>query len=124
MKKQILFAIILIALHQSIFAQKKSTDDFDAFWKTFKTALTKDDKATVINLTRFPIYYNDADIKNEKEFTKIYTKYFDKKTKHCLLTKKPVKDGTDYYSILCGETGYDFQKTEEGWKFSGTHAND
>ena len=108
--------IIFLATMSTIFAQQKSKDNFQVFWKTWEIALRKDDKATLASLTQFPFYYINEDINTEKELLKRYNDFFDKETKKSLLTQKPIKSNKDYI-IESGYIIYTFSKTDDGWKF-------
>lgn len=135
MKKILIFIIISVVFTTKIFAQQKNNDGFQVFWDKFKKALIKNDKATIVKLTQFPVNYADENIMDttigSKMFLKMYNKFFHKEALKALLIEKPKKvydDGhviPDYYVIHVGVYDhYSFGKRKGEWKFIGIIGND
>lgn len=128
MKKYILFTIILIAFTTEIFAQKKSNDNFNTFWKIFKTALKKDDKIIIANLTNYPFQYIYTEIKTKEEFLKRYDSIFPLIFKKEFIKKNLEKYDHNYYLVCYDLKGnilkdpeynavqYSFSKIGNAWK--------
>jgi len=113
----------------SAFAQT----DFDAFWARFKTAVIRNDKATVASLTRFPLYMPFG-IKNIRTKAKFLADYngimnMEANVRRCFAATKPERV-EKRYGVWCTFKSYPessedrpieyyFIKTKTGWKFAG-----
>jgi hypothetical protein len=109
-KKQIsALAIIAIFAVSSVSAQST----WASFWQNFKSAVVKNDKKTVLNLSKNSLSNSD------------FNQLFGSKSKrNCFAKAKPVKDSDGSYSVFCGEQGYYFQKVDGKFKFIEGFAND
>lgn len=100
MKKYILFTIILIAFTTAIFAQQKSNDGFNAFWKTFKVALIKNDKAAILKTIEYPFNYHYETIKDEQSFIeKYYDRIFSKPRIQSLIKSSTITNTVNKNSV-------------------------
>ncbi len=125
-----LVGILMLLLFPNAFAQT----DFSAFWKKFKSAVIAGDKATVAEMTKFPVSmpYSVKAVKNKEDFLRRYNEIFkgEANAAQCFATGKPRKESAGHYEIYCPfkETPDDrenapirfvFELTKGGWKFSG-----
>jgi hypothetical protein len=104
------------------FPAAAQTQEFAPFWKDFAAAAKVGDKAKVRAVMKFPFLYL-SDLREEKEFEKIWKGLFTAKARTCLGKGKPMKDQKQYV-IFCGDTGFYFEKTDAGWRFTETGVND
>ena len=79
-------------------------------------------------MTRLP-FMNDSAIRDAAQFrAKTYRTSFTAKDRACIQRGKAVYDrdgeGTDYYSIFCGEEIFLFAKTPAGFLFTEIGMND
>jgi len=108
--------------------------DFSAFWKKFKAAVTAGDKATVAEMTKFPLSmpYEVKAVKNKENFLRRYDEVFkgEANAAQCFGKAEPHKQSDRQYDIYCPfkETPEDkedtpirfiFELTKSGWKFVG-----
>ncbi len=108
--------------------------DFSAFWKKFKSAVTSGDKATVSEMTNFPLSmpYLVKAVKNKEDFLRRYNEIFkgEANATQCFASAEPRKESTRRYEIYCPfkDTPKDwenapirflFELTRSGWKFAG-----
>ncbi len=113
-------------------AQRK--DSFAAFWNKFKGAVIKNDRRTVVTLSRFPILrgYGVASIRSSSQLLKKYGEVFSGETNaaKCFQQATPQTDMTSSskFTVSCsfasGGGGddpfvYTFTLTRTGWKFIG-----
>jgi hypothetical protein len=125
-----LAGILTLLLFSNAFAQT----DFPAFWKKFKLAVTGGDKATVAEMTRFPLSmsYLEKAVKNKEDFLRRYNEIFkgEANAPQCFASAEPHKESAQRYQIYCPfkETPDDsenapirflFELTKTGWKFAG-----
>lgn len=102
-------AAMLMAPTQATAAQS----DWASFWTTFKAAVGRGDKPTVLRLSA------------SEELPGRYRALFGTRAKkQCFAKAKPVKDENGGYSVFCGEQGYYFEKVGGQFRFTGTFAND
>lgn len=97
--------------------------EFNAFWKSFKLAVARNNKEAVADMTKLPFM---LDSKNEDRagFLKHYDSLFTRKMKRCFASAKPLQEG-DYYEIFCGEQIFLFAKDTDGkYKFVDIGVND
>jgi len=122
-------ALILLTV-SNLFAES----DFSAFWKKFKSAVIADDKAAVVEMTKFPVSmsYGVKAIKNKENFLRRYGEIFkgEANAAQCFETAEPRKESAQKYEIYCPfkETPNDmenapirfmFELTKGGWRFVG-----
>lgn len=102
--------------------------EFRAFIAEFRKALRANDASAVAALTRMPIYYDDANRDRAYFETRIYRQMFTQRDRNCLQTARPVYDksgdGTEGFSLFCGNTIFSFTKKADGFRFDGTHPDD
>jgi hypothetical protein len=121
---------ILAADREPIEAQS----DFPAFWKKFKSAVASGDKATVSEMTKFPLSmpYLVKAVKNKEDFLRRYNEIFNGEANagQCFASAEPQKESGRRCEIYCPfkETPDDwenapirfiFELTNTGWKFAG-----
>jgi len=122
-------ALILLTM-SNLFAES----DFSAFWKKFKSAVIADDKAAVVEMTKFPVSmsYGVKAIKNKENFLRRYGEIFkgEANAAQCFGKAEPRKESAQKYEIYCPfkETPNDmenapirfmFELTKGGWRFVG-----
>jgi hypothetical protein len=129
---QIFLAGILILFFSSnAFAQI----DFSAFWKKFKAAVISGDKATVVEMTKFPLSmpYLIKAVKNKEDFLRRYNEIFkgEANAAQCFASAEPRKESAPRrYEIYCpfketprdwenAPIRFEFELTKDGWKFVG-----
>ena len=125
-----LAGILILLLLPSAFAQT----DFSAFWKEFKSAVVGGDKATVAEMTKFPLSmpYLVKAVKNKEDFLRRYNEIFkgEANAAQCFARAEPRKESGRRYEIYCPfkDTPNDwenapirfiFELTKSGWKFTG-----
>jgi hypothetical protein len=128
--RTLLAGILILLLFQNAFAQT----DFSTFWKKFKSAVIAGDKATVADMTKFPLSmpYLVKAVKNKEDFLRRYNEIFkgEANAAQCFSTGEPRKESARRYEIYCPfkDTPKDwenapirflFELTESGWKFVG-----
>jgi hypothetical protein len=98
---------------------------FAAFWVQFKTAVAKDDKEAIAEMTRLPFVYGTSKPLSKADFIKECGKLFDQKTRKCFSKAKPIKeDNRDSYSVFCGEEIFVFAKVNGEYRFTDLGMND
>jgi hypothetical protein len=125
-----LVGILILLLCPNAFAQS----DFSAFWKKFKVAVVAGDKATVAEMTKFPLSmpYEVKAVKNKGDFLRRYNEIFkgEANAAQCFGSAEPHKESDRQYEIYCPfkETPDDrenapirfvFELAKSGWKFAG-----
>ena len=125
-----LVAILILSLLPQAFAQS----DFPAFWKKFRSAVIAGDKATVAEMTKFPLSmpYGIKAVKTKEDFLRRYGEIFkgEANAAQCFKSAKPEKESAGRCGIYCPfkETPDDwenapihfiFESTKNGWKFVG-----
>jgi len=125
-----LTTILIVLLVPSVFAQT----DFSAFWKKFSPAVIAGDKATVAEMTKFPLSmpYGVKAVKDKENFVRRYSEIFkgEADATQCFRSAEPQKESARRYEIYCPfkETPDDkenapirfiFELTKSGWKFAG-----
>ncbi len=124
-----LAGILIVLFCPDAFAQS----DFSAFWKKFSAAVIAGDKATVAEMTKFPLSmpYSIKAVKSKEDFERRYNEIFNGEANaaQCFRNSKPQKE-SGQYEIYCPfrETPSDkenapirfvFELTKSGWKFAG-----
>lgn len=125
-----LAGILILLLFPNAFAQT----DFSTFWKKFRSAVIAGDKATVAEMTKFPLSmsYLVKDVKNKEDFLRRYNEIFKggPNAAQCFASAEPRKESARSYYIYCPfkDTPKDwenapfrflFELTKSGWKFAG-----
>ena len=87
-----LAGILILLLFPNAFAQT----DFSAFWKKFKSAVIAGDKATVAEMTKFPLSmpYLQKAVKNKEDFLRRYNEIFkgEANAAQCFKSAEPRKE--------------------------------
>ncbi len=111
-KKSAIFAcaVLIFAVAVNLFAAQS---DWNSFWTKFKAAVAKNDKATVLSLSKEKL--SDANYKNLFGIPA---------RRSCFAKAEAVKDERGNYSVFCGEQGYLFEKVDGQFKFIEAFAND
>ena len=124
-----LAGILIVLFCPGAFAQS----DFSAFWKKFSAAVIAGDKATVAEMTKFPLSmpYSIKAVKSKEDFERRYNEIFNGEANaaQCFRNSKPQRE-SGQYEIYCPfkETPNDkenapirfmFELTKSGWKFAG-----
>jgi hypothetical protein len=120
----VLLTLLLSALPQ-VWAQGRSAKidpAFTAFWIKFKSAVARNDKNAVADMTKLPFWLAGKD-RDRAEFIKRYTSLFTPQVRRCVAREKPGIDG-DIYEIFCGDEIYIFAKVDGVYKFTEIGAND
>lgn len=102
-------------------------NDYDQFIGKFRNALKANDAAAVTAMTKFPFYWDE--MRDAAYFQKnLYSKVFTAKVRGCIARGKGVydraPDGSDNFSVFCGEEIYLFTRTPDGFRFAETGVND
>ena len=128
--RTLLAGMLMLLLFSNAFAES----DFSTFLKNFKSAVIAGDKATVAEMTKFPVSmpaFQKA-IRNKADFLRRYDEIFkgEANAVQCFASAKPQKQSAGRYEIYCPfkETPKDrenapirfvFELTKSGWKFAG-----
>jgi len=125
-----LVAILILSLLPQAFGQS----DFPAFWKKFRSAVIAGDKASVAEMTKFPLSmpYGVKTVKNKEDFLRRYNEIFkgEANAAKCFANAKPEKESAGRCGIYCPFKGtpddwenapihFIFELTKNGWKFVG-----
>ena len=125
-----LATILILSSFPSAFAES----DFSAFWQKFKSAVIAGDKATITEMTKFPLSmpYEVKAVKNKEDFSRRYGEIFkgEANAAQCFKGVEPHKESDREYDIYCPfkDTPKDlenapirfiFELTKGGWKFAG-----
>ncbi|PYK28869.1 MAG: hypothetical protein DME59_01290 [Verrucomicrobia bacterium] len=121
---------MILLLFPTAFAQT----DFSTFWKKFRSAVIDGDKATVAEMTKFPLSmpYGVKAVKKNEDFLRRYNEIFkgEANAAQCFGSAEPQKESARRYAIYCPfkDTPEDkesapirfvFDLTKSGWKFAG-----
>jgi hypothetical protein len=124
-----LLGILIVLVCPSAFPQS----DFSIFWKKFSSAIIAGDKATVEEMTKFPLSmpYGVKAVKTKSDFLRRYNEVFDGEANaaQCFRDAKPEKE-SGRYEIYCpfkktpndkqnAPIRFVFELTKSGWKFDG-----
>jgi hypothetical protein len=125
-----LATILILSSFPSAFAES----DFSAFWQKFKSVVIAGDKATIAEMTKFPLSmpYGVKAVKNKEDFSRRYNEIFkgEANAAQCFKSGEPHRESERRYEIYCPfkETPEDkenapirflFELTKTGWKFAG-----
>ena len=124
-----LAATLILLLGPNAFAQS----DFSAFWKKFSSAVIAGEKATVAEMTKFPLSmpYGVKAVKDKEDFLRRYNEIFkgEANAAQCFGKAEPHKESDRQYDIYCPFKGtpndwenapirFIFELTKSGWKFT------
>jgi len=108
--------------------------NFAGFWKTFKAAIISGDKATVGEMTKFPLSmpYQVKAVRNKEDLLRRYGEIFkgEANAAQCFRHAEPRKQSAKQYEIYCpfkhtpndwenAPIRFIFELTKTGWKFVG-----
>ena len=125
-----LAGILVLLFLPNAFAQT----DFSTFWKKFRSAVIGGDKATVAEMTKFPLSmpYSVKAVKNKEDFLRRYDEIFrgEANAAQCFATAEPRKESDRRCEIYCpfketpgdrenAPIRFEFELTKSGWKFAG-----
>ncbi|MCE9626166.1 MAG: hypothetical protein K8R69_12075, partial [Deltaproteobacteria bacterium] len=102
-------------------AQEAQQPGFSDFWKNFQSAVVKDDRESVANMTVLPFYWGAS--LDRGGFLKAYPKVFDAKVRECFRQGKPIKDGP-FQNLFCGRLMYRFGADSGIWHLLEVADND
>ena len=123
-------AILILSFLPQAFAQSA----FPAFWKKFSSAVIAGDKASVADMTKFPLSmpYLVKAVRNKEDFSRHYNEIFkgEANAGQCFARAKLQKESARSYSVYCPFKGtpndwenapirFIFELTKSGWKFVG-----
>lgn len=100
----------------------KMDPEFNAFWIKFKTAVARNDKASVADMTRLPFMLDSKDL-DRAGFIKRYSSLFTPKMRRCFARARPTRD-QDSMEIFCGQQIFLFAKVDGVYKFTEIGVND
>jgi hypothetical protein len=110
-----LVVTLLLTTSVTLAAQPKNADPaFLKFWSNFRTAIVKNDKETVVSMTKLPFLFDNQE-RSRSEFLKIYDQLFTRKVKRCFATAKPLREG-DNYDVFCAGLIFYFGKVDGEYK--------
>ena len=108
--------------------------DFSIFWQKFRSAVIAGDKATVAEMTKFPLSmpYLVKAVKNKEDFLRRYNEIFkgEANAAQCFRSAEPHKEPDQRYEIYCpfketpddrenAPIRFEFELTKGGWRFVG-----
>jgi hypothetical protein len=132
LRRVLMFAAALLVLFgcgvQTEIARAQNDKSIDEFWTKFNTAVQKQDKASIVTMSQFPIEmpYGVPKIRTRAQLIRRYRDLFNQQTNaaKCFESAKPVVDSEDANRFTVGckdEAGnetivYGFKRTGTGWK--------
>lgn len=121
--KLLVIVVLLAGLTLANAQTKAQPETFSAFWTSFKTAMTRNDKEAIADVTKLPFLF-DSKERDRAGFIQIYNQLFTRKIRQCIAKAKPVKEGENY-DVFCGELIFYFGKDTDGkFKFLEFGVND
>ena len=122
-KKLLSILVLLVSLTTTIAQTTAKSENFPAFWTSFKTAMARNDKEAIADMTKLPFLF-DSKERDRAGFIQIFNQLFTRKTRQCIAKAKPVKEGENY-DVFCGELIFYFGKDTDGkFKFLEFGVND
>ena len=125
-----LAGVLILLSFSSAFAQT----DFSTFWKKFKSAVIAGEKATVTEMTKFPLSmpYGVKAVRDKEDFLRRYNEIFkvEANAAQCFASAEPRKESDRRYEIYCpfketpddrenAPIRFEFELTKGGWRFVG-----
>src|SRR5438067_3137585 len=125
-----LAGILILLFSSNAFAQS----EFSTFWENFRSAVIAGDKATIAEMTKFPLSmpYLVKAVKNKEDFLRRYNEIFkgEANAAQCFASAEPRKESARRYEIYCpfkatpddrknAPIRFVFELTKSGWKFAG-----
>jgi hypothetical protein len=129
--QKLLFGVLVLLSSVQI---GSAQTDFSAFWNKFRSAVASADKATMADMTKFPLSmpYGVKAVKNKENFLRRYGEIFkgEANAAQCFEKAEPRKESARRYEVYCPfkDTPNDwenapirfmFELTQGGWKFTG-----
>ena len=129
--QKLLFGVLVLLSSVQI---GSAQTDFSAFWNKFRSAVASADKATMADMTKFPLSmpYGVKAIKNKENFLRRYDEIFkgEANAAQCFARAKPQKESAQRYEIYCpfkdtlndwenAPIRFVFESTKTGWRFAG-----
>lgn len=126
----LLGALVLGATAPIAHAQRAPADvqkEYDQFITKFREALKANNGDAVTQMTKFPFYWNE--MRDAAYFRKnLYGKVFTSKIRNCIARGKGAyardPEGTENFTIFCGDDLFLFAKTPDGFRFLEIGVND
>jgi hypothetical protein len=115
-----IIAVTLLALPAN--AAGKPDKQFDAFYTKFKTALAKNDRNLVADLTKLPFLYDSKQLDKKQFIAKLNT-IIPKADVARLQKEKAIVDN-GVTEVFCDEAIYCFEKVKGEYKFTEIGVND
>lgn len=94
----------------------------EQFWREFKRAIEKNDRAAVANMTKLPFLWESKPL-NRQQFMAKYDTIFPKTARQAILKTKPIDDKGSS-EIFAGETIYVFSNVGGKFMFTDIGVND
>lgn len=120
-----LLCLMVIAIFASLGWARAQTPpaapDFAAFSKKWQTAVAKDDKEAIANMTALPFWWGES--LDRAAFLKAYPKIFDAKTKLCFKKERAHEDGP-FQNYFCGRLMFRFGVLDGAWRLLEAADND
>ena len=125
-----LVGILVLLFFPNAFAQS----EFSTFWQKFRSAVIAGDKATIAEMTKFPLSmpYLVKAVKNKEDFLRRYNEIFkgEANAAQCFRSAEPRKESDRRCEIYCpfketpgdrenAPIRFEFELTKSGWKFAG-----
>lgn len=125
-----LAGILILFFFPNAFAQT----DFSTFWKKFRAAIIAGDKASVAEMTKFPLSMPTFQklVKNRADLFRRYDEVFkgEANAARCFTDAAPRKESARRFAIYCpfkdtpkdlenAPIRFEFELTRSGWKFAG-----
>src|SRR5438034_3264263 len=125
-----LAGVLILLSFPNAFAES----DFSTFWQKFRSVVIAGDKATVAEMTKFPLSmpYLVKAVKNKEDFLRRYDEIFkgEANAAKCFAKAQLQKESAGQYEIYCPFKGtpndwenapirFIFELTKSGWKFAG-----
>jgi len=99
-----------------------SADNFEAFYSKFKSAVIKQDKEAVANMTKLPFDYDSGKLDRAKFIAK-FPQIFPSSVRGSFAREKPIKDKS-IYEVFSGESIYIFDLVNGHYMFTEIGVND
>ncbi len=96
-----LAGVLILLSFPNVFAES----DFSAFWQKFKSAVIAGEKATIAEMTKFPLSmpYEVKAVKNREDFSRRYNEIFkgEANAAQCFKSAEQHKESDRRYEIYC-----------------------
>lgn len=119
-KNKILPILLLGFLFSLSVLNISAQQNFNSFWKKFRTAVARNDRKAVTNLTSFPIAdsgESEGNPYSRTKFLKNYGEIFNG-FKSCIQKPPFRRIRKTIVNVDCSGRTFTFTKTKSGWKFT------